>query len=106
MSDIQLTSGVNIRQLQATTWTTAKVDCPVAGTIYSYTFPASTKKFSIVADKARLLKVAPSAGNITSGNYWPVIRSAYSEDGVLLSAFTIYFSSDFNLDTIFIQCWA
>lgn len=97
----------NVRALQATTWTTAKVDCPIAGTIYSYTFPANTKKFALLAQKAENLHIAPSAADITAGNYWEVWQGVeFVEDQLTLASFTIYFRSDAVNDVVRFQSWS
>lgn len=96
-----------VRVLQGTTQTVAAVDAPVAGTVYSYTLPANTKRFALVADEACLLKYATSAANIASGDWWPVSGGAeYAEQMLSLSGVTLYFTSDKDNDTIRINSWA
>jgi hypothetical protein len=97
----------NVKALQATTWTVAKVDLPVAGTIYSYTFPANTKKFALLAEKAEYLHIGSSASSITGGDYWEVYQGVeFTEDHLTLASFTIYFRSDKASDVVRFQSWA
>ena len=97
----------NVKVLQATTWTVAKVDCPTPGTIYSYTFPANTKKFALLAKKAEYLHVGPSPAAITAGDSWEVWQGTeFLEDQVTLASFTIYFRSDATNDTVRFQSWS
>ena len=95
------------RILQGSNQTIAKVDAPVAGTVYSYTLPNNTKRFAILADEACLLKYGSSPAAIVAGEYWPVEGGASYEEQLLnLSGKTIYFSSDVSNDIIRINSWA
>jgi len=97
----------NVKVLQATTWTVAKVDAPLAGTIYSYTFPANTKKFALLAKRAQYLQIGPSAAAITAGDYWEVWQGVeFVEDQLTLATFTIYFKSDAANDVVRFQSWS
>ena len=97
----------NVRVLQATTWNVAKVNATTAGTIYSYTFPNNTKKFALLADKARNLRIGPSAAAITAGDYWEVYQGVeFTVEQVTLDSFTIYFTSDQANDIIRFQSWS
>lgn len=97
----------NVKVLQATKWTTAKIDAPLAGTIYSYTFPANTKKFELLAEKAEFLHIGPSVVSITSGNYWEIYQGvSFVEDQLNLAVFTLYFRSDKPNDIVRFQSWS
>lgn len=97
----------NVKILQASTWTVEAVAAPVAGTTYSYTFPANTKKFALLAEKATYLHIGVSDAEIVAGNYWVVYQGVeFVEDQVSLASFTIYFKSDKPNDIIRFQSWA
>ena len=96
-----------VKVLQGTTQTIANVSAVTAGTVYSYTLPANTKRFSILADKACELKYGTSAANISAGDYWPITGGAeYTEQFLSLSSVTIYFTSDKDNDVIRVNSWA
>lgn len=95
------------RILQGSNQTIAKVEAPIAGTVYSYTLPNNTKRFAILADEACLLKFGTSAAAIDAGEFWPIEGgSSYEEQLLNLSGKTIYFASDTANDIIRINSWA
>lgn len=96
----------NVRILQGSTPTTAKVDMPVSGTEYSYTFPQNTRRFRIVSETCADLKVGTAAGNIAADNYWPVSAgSELSEEFLNLSGLTLYFTSNKDNDVVRVLSW-
>jgi hypothetical protein len=97
----------SVRVLQGSTQTIAAINAPLAGTVYSYTLPSGTRRFSIVADEACLLKYGTSEANINNGDFWPISGGAdYTEQFLNLSSTTIFFTSDKPNDTVRVNSWA
>jgi hypothetical protein len=97
----------SVKVLQATTVVIGKVAAATAGTEYSYSFPAGTKKFSTLSSLGGNLKVSFIAGDIAADVFWPVSRgNAYVEDSLTLAALTLYFTSDKPNDIIRVKSWS
>lgn len=86
--------------------TIANVSMAVAGTEYSYAFPANTKKFTIQSRNDGKLKIAFTAGQSATQYISISAGAAYSEESVKLVSVTLYFQSSKNADTLEILSWA
>jgi hypothetical protein len=85
--------------------TIVNVSAATANTEYSYTFPASTKKFIMRSREKGIMKISYTSGG-SGVTYLTVTSGSFYFEEYILFGGTIYFQTNKSSDTIEILSWA